>query len=65
MGEERRPAGRRRTARCPICGRPRAHRFRPFCSAGCRDRDLLHWLEGRYRLPTAEAGDEEPVERSD
>lgn len=47
-----------RGGRCPVCGQPRVHRFRPFCSAACRDRDLLRWLEGRYALPAVEA----PVE---
>jgi uncharacterized protein len=23
----------------------------PFCSARCRDRDLLNWLEGGYAVP--------------
>ncbi len=59
MGEDRARAGTRREPRCPLCGRPRVHRFRPFCSARCRDRDLLHWLEGRYRLPTVASEEEE------
>lgn len=45
---EPRPAGSRR---CPLCGRPSEPRFRPFCSSGCRDRDLLAWLEGRRAVP--------------
>jgi endogenous inhibitor of DNA gyrase (YacG/DUF329 family) len=52
--EEGRPTGR-----CPVCGRPRVRRYRPFCSAGCRDRDFLAWVEGRYALPALE---EEPEE---
>ncbi len=60
MAEERRAPDRRREPRCPICGRPRVHRFRPFCSARCRDRDLLHWLDGRYRLPMVEREEEPP-----
>ena len=24
---------------------------RPFCSQGCRDRDLLRWLGEGYRIP--------------
>lgn len=36
---------------CPICGRPPAPPHRPFCSQGCRDRDLLQWLNEGYRLP--------------
>ena len=33
------PAARPRA--CPLCGQPRADEFKPFCSRGCRDRDLL------------------------
>lgn len=50
----------RREPRCPICGRPRDRRFRPFCSARCRDQDLLNWLGGRYAIPAQESeADEE------
>jgi len=36
---------------CPICGKAAAVQYRPFCSQGCRDRDLLRWLGEGYRLP--------------
>ncbi|RDE04892.1 DNA gyrase inhibitor YacG [Sphingomonas aracearum] len=36
---------------CPLCGKPAAPAHRPFCSQGCRDRDLLQWLGGGYALP--------------
>ena len=40
------------TARkCPVCRKPRSAEHAPFCSARCRDRDLLQWLEGGYSLP--------------
>ena len=39
------------TAPCPICARPSAPALAPFCSRGCRDRDLLQWLGEGYRLP--------------
>jgi hypothetical protein len=45
--------------RCPICGKPRQPRYRPFCSAACRDRDLLSWLDGRYAVPTVESDEDE------
>jgi uncharacterized protein len=49
-------AGATRTIpRCPFCGRPREERFRPFCSARCRDVDLARWLNGRYAIPVVEA----------
>ena len=36
---------------CPLCGKPAAAKHRPFCSQGCRDRDLLNWLGPAYRGP--------------
>ena len=36
---------------CPMCGAPTATAHAPFCSRGCRDRDLLQWLGEGYRLP--------------
>ena len=36
---------------CPICGKPSTPAHAPFCSRGCRDRDLLQWLGEGYRLP--------------
>jgi uncharacterized protein len=44
--------------RCPICGKPRAERFRPFCSRRCADVDLSRWLGGTYAIPAAEAQDD-------
>jgi endogenous inhibitor of DNA gyrase (YacG/DUF329 family) len=40
---------------CPICGRPAAPPYRPFCSARCGQIDLGRWLKGDYRIPTDEA----------
>lgn len=45
--------------RCPICDAPSAAEFRPFCSRGCKDRDLLKWLGEGYRLPGRTADPEE------
>ena len=36
---------------CPLCGKPQADEFAPFCSRGCKDRDLLKWLGEGYRIP--------------
>ena len=36
---------------CPLCGKPTDAKHKPFCSQGCRDRDLLNWLDGGYRVP--------------
>jgi endogenous inhibitor of DNA gyrase (YacG/DUF329 family) len=38
---------------CPICANPVDPAFKPFCSRGCKDRDLLQWLGEGYRLPGA------------
>lgn len=36
---------------CPICGKQPETEFKPFCSRGCKDRDLLQWLGEGYRVP--------------
>ncbi|MBV9881922.1 MAG: DNA gyrase inhibitor YacG [Sphingomonadaceae bacterium] len=36
---------------CPLCGKPASPAHKPFCSQGCRDRDLLNWLGEGYRMP--------------
>ena len=44
---------------CPLCGNPSEADYAPFCSRGCRDRDLLKWLGEGYRIagPPAEEQD--------
>lgn len=42
---------RRARNACPVCGQPGIPAHDPFCSQGCRDRDLLQWLDDGYRLP--------------
>ncbi|NJM50499.1 MAG: DNA gyrase inhibitor YacG [Sphingomonadales bacterium] len=37
--------------KCPICKKPVSNASKPFCSQGCKDRDLLQWLGDGYRLP--------------
>jgi hypothetical protein len=63
-GKEVPPTGK--GPRCPICGRPRVHQFRPFCSARCRNVDLSRWFGEVYAVPAVEPGydedDEEPQE---
>lgn len=34
-------------------------RYRPFCSARCRDLDLGRWLDGAYAVPAVEVDDDE------
>ena len=36
---------------CPLCGKPSHDAHAPFCSRGCKDRDLLKWLGEGYRIP--------------
>jgi uncharacterized protein len=36
---------------CPICGKPLAQDYRPFCSKRCADIDLSRWLKGIYVIP--------------
>ena len=44
-------SSRGRRAGCPLCGRAPDATHKPFCSQGCRDRDLLRWLGEGYRVP--------------
>ena len=48
----------RLSKRCPICRSPLHPDHAPFCSRGCKDRDLLQWLDDGYRIPgpPADAG---------
>ena len=37
--------------KCPVCRSPASQQWAPFCSAGCKDRDLLQWLGDGYKIP--------------
>jgi len=52
------------TRPCPLCGKPRDAAHAPFCSARCRDRDLLRWLDDGYAIPgkPADRGDDEAAD---
>jgi uncharacterized protein len=54
MTEPRQPA-------CPICGKPVAGEFRPFCSRRCADVDLNRWLSGVYAVPVTEDEEEDEL----
>jgi hypothetical protein len=47
------PPPPRPARRCAVCGKAVApdSRFRPFCSARCRQVDLGRWLAGDYAIP--------------
>ena len=53
------------TTRCPICSAPATPEHAPFCTRGCKDRDLLQWLGEGYRLPGAAVDTESLDSRSD
>ncbi|MEH3122141.1 MAG: DNA gyrase inhibitor YacG [Sphingomonas phyllosphaerae] len=52
-------------SRCPICTAPAVPDHAPFCSRGCKDRDLLQWLGEGYRLPGETIDTESLDSRSD
>lgn len=39
------------TKPCPICKKPRAAEYTPFCSERCRDKDLAAWFTDGYAVP--------------
>jgi endogenous inhibitor of DNA gyrase (YacG/DUF329 family) len=51
--------------KCPLCGKPEAAEHAPFCSRGCKDRDLLKWLGEGYRIAGPPADPEEVLGRVD
>jgi len=50
---------------CPLCGKPASPAHKPFCSQGCRDRDLLNWLGEGYRMPGPAADPDLPSDGAD
>jgi endogenous inhibitor of DNA gyrase (YacG/DUF329 family) len=48
---------------CPICRKPAAERFFPFCSSRCKDVDLHRWMSGVYAIPAAESAEDQGEER--
>lgn len=52
---------------CPLCNKPAGPAHAPFCSQGCRDRDLLNWLGDAYRVPgpPADQSDGNPLDMGD
>jgi len=56
------------TVKCPQCSQPvqwvPESRWRPFCSARCRELDLGAWASEEYRVPAESPPDEsEPPAR--
>jgi uncharacterized protein len=56
-----------KTKGCPVCGAAAHPDQAPFCSRGCRDRDLLQWLGEGYRIPgpPADPGETNGVDTPD
>jgi uncharacterized protein len=52
------------TARCPICAKPAAQSFMPFCSRRCADVDLHRWLSGSYVVPGKDEEEDEDGDRA-
>ena len=46
---------------CPICGKPAAEKYQPFCGKRCADVDLNRWLSGVYVVPGKDEEDEDGV----
>ena len=44
---------------CPICDKPTAKEFRPFCSERCKLRDLGNWASGTYAIPVKDLSTED------
>lgn len=45
--------------RCPLCGKPREMKYRPFCSERCSSVDLSRWFKGVYAVPAKETEEED------
>lgn len=56
---------KRGAGRCPLCKAPTIEEFRPFCSRGCRDRDLLGWMGENYRIAGRSTEEDELQKSSD
>ena len=50
---------------CPICEKPSAKDYRPFCSRRCADIDLGRWLSGAYAVPAQEEEPPEPAQEGE
>jgi endogenous inhibitor of DNA gyrase (YacG/DUF329 family) len=48
-----------RRDKCPICDKPMAHVYKPFCSKRCAQLDLGGWLNESYTIPAIELPEDE------
>jgi uncharacterized protein len=49
--------------KCAICKKPVSVTHTPFCSQGCKDRDLLQWLGDGYKVSGPAAEYEDSMDR--
>lgn len=58
-----------RVVPCPRCRKSTrydpSNEFRPFCSALCKNEDIVDWAEGKYAIPLAPNEDDEQMEIPD
>lgn len=47
---------------CPICSKPTAAEFKPFCCERCQQVDLHRWFSGSYAVPTQESPEDAAVQ---
>ena len=59
MPRDEPPAEKPRKPKCPICRKPPAGPYRPFCSKRCADVDLGRWVTGSYVIPGGDADSDE------
>ncbi|MBV6632806.1 MAG: DNA gyrase inhibitor YacG [Alphaproteobacteria bacterium] len=52
-------------AKCPTCGKPTVHQFRPFCSKRCAQLDLAKWLNEDYAIPVGDEAAHDGQRRGD
>lgn len=45
--------------KCPVCAKPSAPKYNPFCSKHCADVDLGRWFKGDYKVETEELVEDE------
>jgi uncharacterized protein len=45
--------------KCPICKKLAVQAYKPFCSATCKDRDLLNWFDESYAVRGSDEEDGE------
>lgn len=64
MTAQKRPDPAAAARPCPICGKPAAPAYKPFCSKRCADVDLQRWLSGAYVIPGEPEGEGEAGPRA-